>query len=377
MYIHEREHWTDFSWDHGRITTLAAGVRFAQGRLLGRMEALGFPLRDEALLRARSLDVVKSSEIEGEKLDESQVRSSIARKMGIAAGGLVASSRFVDGVVDILLDATRNHRKPITVRRLFAWHRKLFPGGKSGLYRIEVGTWRSSRMQVVSGGIGHEKVHYEAPAPQRVPGEMAAFLDWLRTPGEDEPIVRAAIAHLWFVTIHPFDDGNGRIARTLTDYVLAQADDTPLRFYSISNQIMAERDDYYRILEATQHGDGDINAYLEWFIGCVGRAVAAAQENLGGILAKAEFFRVHPDTGFNARQRKILNMLFDGFKGNLTSGKWAKICKCSVDTALNDATNLVRRGILARGDGGGRSTNYVLVRVDSKITCSSRGGAGR
>jgi Fic family protein len=372
MYLHEQANWTAFGYDRECLSPIISSLRFAQGKLLGQMQALGFSPQTEAALETFSLDVLKSSEIEGEKFNPSQVRSSIARRLGIKSGGLIASNPHVDGVVEMVLDATQNHALPISKERLSTWHAKLFPTGKSGLYSIDTGSYRQSRMQVVSGGIGGEKIHYEAPAPERVPREMAVFLRWLNGEFNDDLLIKAAIAHLWFVTIHPFDDGNGRIARALTDYLLAQGDNLELRFYSMSNQIMRERDQYYRILAATQRSDGkDITPYLRWFLECLQRAVDHSQKMLEKILEKTRFWQENQETALNSRQKKMINLLFDHFEGNLSSGKWAKICKCSVDSALNDINDLIGKKILRKAKPGGRSTHYIFVKDNFRSSRSS------
>lgn len=362
-YIHERDDWPRFRWDEARIGTALAEIRHAQGRLIGRMEALGFDLRAEAVLRTLTEDVVKSSEIEGERLDRDQVRSSIARRLGMDIGGLVEADRHVEGVVEMMLDATRHYEHPLTVERLFDWHAALFPTGRSGMRWISVGDWRRDEegpMQVVSGPVDRERVHFEAPAARRLDAEIRAFLDWFNGGACVDEVLKAAIAHFWFVTIHPFDDGNGRIARAIADMALARSERSPQRFYSMSAQIRTERKAYYRILEKTQKGDLDITPWIEWFLACMGRAIAGTEEALGTVLHKARFWETHAGESFNDRQRDMLNRLFDGFEGKLTSSKWAKIEKCSQDTALRDIVDLVERGILCRDPAGGRSTSYSL-----------------
>lgn len=308
-----------------------------------------------------SLELVRSSEIEGERLNLDEVRSSIARRLGIETAGLVPVSRYVDGVVEMQLDATQNYDKPLTHDRLFGWHNVLFPTGMSGLYRIDVGKYRMGDMQVVSGAMGREKVHYQAPAAERVPAEMERFIAWVNDSEDDDAVLKAAIAHLWFVSIHPFDDGNGRITRALTDMLLARSENCNKRFYSISAEIKALQKEYYEVLERTQHGDGDITEWLLWFLGCFEKALDSTDDTLSSVMRKAEFWERYRDVSFNERQRKLLNMQFDGFFGKLTSGKWSKIAKCSSDTALNDINDLVSKGILRKASEGGRSTNYILV----------------
>lgn len=363
-YIHDREGWPAFAW---RVETLAdrlAAIRHRQGRLLGRMQGMGFNLRTEATLATLTEDVLKSSEIEGEILDKDQVRSSIARRLGIEIGGLIPTDRNVEGVVEMMLDATQAHDRPLTRDRLFDWHAALFPTGRSGMTRIVVGAWRnemSGPMQVVSGPIGREKVHYEAPAFDRLESEMDAFLAWFNAPTEVDPVLKAAIAHLWFVTIHPFDDGNGRIARAIADMALARSEDSTQRFYSMSAQIRLERDDYYAALEATQKAELDITAWLEWFLNCLDRAFDAAEIILGDVMRKARFWQAMAGQPFNDRQAKVVNRLLDGFDGRLNTSRWATLTRSSADTALRDITDLIERGILVKEPGGGRSTNYSLV----------------
>lgn len=363
-YIHQLPNWPKFQWDQKVLASPLAGLRHRQGRFVGRMEALGFPLRSEAMLQTLTQDVVKSSEIEGEILDPEQVRSSIARRLGIEIGALTPADRDVEGIVEMMLDATQKYSEPLTEERLFSWHAALFPTGRSGMHKIAVGAWRddsSGPMQVVSGAIGKEHVHYEAPPAAKLPGEMKAFLDWFETKDDTDPVLRAAIAHLWFVTIHPFDDGNGRIARAIADMALARSDHSPQRFYSMSAQIRQERNAYYDMLEATQKGDLDITPWLEWFFACLNRAFDGAEKTLADVFRKAEFWKKHAGAVFNDRQRDMLNRLLDGFEGKLTSSKYAAIEKVSPDTALRDMTDLVERGILTKDEGGGRSTSYSLV----------------
>lgn len=363
-HIHNLPDWPKFRWNQEGLAKQLAAVRHRQGRLIGRMQALGFPLRAEAVLTTLTEDVLKSSEIEGEILDRDQVRSSIARRLGLDAGALPPANRAVEGVVEMMLDATQKIKEPLTAERLFGWHAALFPTGRSGMSKIIVGAWRDDKsgpMQVVSGAIGHEKVHYEAPAAGKLPAEMKAFLDWFNGQGNTDPVIKAALAHLWFVTIHPFDDGNGRIARAVADMSLARSEDSPQRFYSMSAQIRAERKAYYDILEATQKGSLDITPWLEWFLACLDRAFDGAEKILAAVFQKAEFWRKHAGAPLNERQRDMLNRLLDGFEGNLTSSKWAAVEKCSPDTALRDISELVEHNILKKDEGGGRSTSYSLV----------------
>lgn len=363
-FIHERPEWPKFRWDHEGLADQLGSVRHRQGRLIGRMEALGFPMRGEAVLQTLTQDVLKSSEIEGEILDQHQVRSSIARRLGIDIGGLTPADRRVEGIVEMMLDATQNYRDPLTAERLFGWHAAMFPTGRSGMSRIIVGAWRDGRqgpMQVVSGATGRERVHFQAPAAKLLDREMRAFLDWFNGPETGDSVLKAAIAHLWFVTIHPFDDGNGRIARAISDMALARSEGSPQRFYSMSSQIRLERAAYYEILEATQKSGLDVTPWLQWFLACLDRAFDGAEEILASVLRKARFWEKQAGAGFNDRQRAMLNRLLGGFTGKLTSSKWAKLEKCSPDTALRDIDDLIRRGILRKDPAGGRSTSYSLV----------------
>ena len=344
---------------------MLAEIRNRQGRLLGRMESLGFRLQEEASLQTLTLDVLKSSEIEGELLDADQVRSSIARRLGMDIAGLVPVDRHVDGVVEMMLDATQQYQQPITRDRMFGWHAALFPTGRSGMHKIVVGAWRDNKkddpMQVVSGALGKQTVHFEAPESERLDTEMNQFINWFNEDDSMDAVIKAAIAHLWFVTIHPFDDGNGRIARAIADMQLARADGTPQRFYSMSAQIRKERKEYYDILEATQEGSLDITRWLTWFLQCLDRAITATDETLGGVLRKAKFWEKHAATVLNNRQRTMLNRLLDGFEGKLTTSKWAKIMKTSQDTALRDIQDLLEKGVLVKEKGGGRSTGYIFA----------------
>lgn len=362
-YIHERKGWPGLDWRPRALAEPLAAVRHRQGRLLGRMEALGFGLRAEAVLHALTEDVLKSSEIEGEILNRAKVRSSIARRLGIDIGALAPVDRHVEGIVEMMLDATQNYQAPLTDERLFAWHAALFPTGHSGMTKIVVGAWRDGSagpMQVVSGPIGRERVHYEAPAVSRLATEMRAFLDWFNGEAALDPVLKAAIAHLWFVTVHPFDDGNGRIARAIADMALARSEGSPLRFYSMSAQIRQERKDYYAILETTQKGGLDVTGWLRWFLGCLDRAFDGAEDILANVLRKARFWEAVAGQPFSERQRKVINRLLDGFDGKLTSSKWARLTKTSRDTALRDINDLVARGILVKDPAGGRSTSYTL-----------------
>ena len=366
VYIHERSGWPALDWDSGRISQQLAEVRHRQGRLIGRMEALGFQLRTEAVLDTLTEDVLKSSEIEGEKLDRDQVRSSIARRLGIDIAGVTTADRNVEDVVEMMLDATQHYDEPLTAQRLFDWHAALFPTGRSGMSRINVGAWRDDKkgpMQVVSGPIGKERVHYEAPVAARLRGEMKKFLVWFEKENSTDLVLKAGLAHLWFVTIHPFDDGNGRIARAIADMVLARSERSPQRFYSMSAQIQKERKSYYEILEATQKGDVDVTRWLEWFLVCLGRAFDRAETILAAVLSKARFWDRFAATEFNERQRSMINRLLNGFEGKLTSSKWAKLEKCSQDTALRDIEDLIKKGALTKDSAGGRSTSYSLAKI--------------
>lgn len=363
MYIHDLQDWPHFRWDKERLADSLAEVRHKQGRLTGHMEAIGFKLRQEAVLQTLTADVLKSSEIEGEVLDKAQVRSSVARHLGMDIGALKPADRHVEGIVEMTLDATRNYDKPLSEERLCAWHAALFPSGRSGMRAIRVGAWRDEStgpMQVVSGPIGKEHVHYEAPAAGRLSREMLVFLDWFNKPPEMDEVLKSGIAHLWFVTIHPFDDGNGRIARAIADMSLARSEKSPQRFYSMSEQIRQERNAYYEILEQTQKGTMDVTQWLIWFLSCMGRAIENAQSILATVLAKARLWERTRGVSLNERQIMALNRLLEGFEGKLTTSKYAKLAKCSQDTALRDILFFVEQGILVRSPAGGRSTSYAL-----------------
>ncbi len=363
LYIHDLDDWPRFRWDSARLSGLLASVRHRQGLLAGHMKALGFDARQEAALRTLTADVLKSSEIEGEKLDAKQVRSSLARRMGIELGGLKAADRNVEGVVEMMLDATRDYEKPLSAERLRGWQAALFPEGRSDLRRIRAGKWRDDKkgpMQVVSGPIGKERVHFEAVPAARIPKEMTAFLDWFNRKADMDEVLHAALAHLWFVTIHPFDDCNGRVARAIADMDLARSEKIEQRFYSMSTQIRQERDDYYEALETAQKGSMDVTAWMEWFLGCLGRAIDGASVTLSDVLTKARFWESVRGTALNARQTLVLNRLLDGFDGKLTTSKYAKLAKCSADTALRDIQALVERGVMICGPEKGRSTSYTL-----------------
>jgi Fic family protein len=366
VYVWALPQWPGWTWDEGRIAKPLAMARHRQGLLLGRMQALGFQLRAEATLTTLTEDVLKTSEIEGERLDARQVRSSIARRLGMDVAGVVPADRDVEGVVEMMLDATQNFDRRLTRQRLFDWHAALFPTGRSGMRRIVVGAWRDDRegpMQVVSGPVGREKVHFVAPPADRLDREVAAFLHWFNRAPPSDPVLASGLAHLWFVTIHPFADGNGRVARAVADMALARSEKSAQRFYSMSSQIRLERNDYYDVLERTQKGTLDVTAWLEWFLSCFDRAVESAQELLDSTLRKARFWEAHAGQDLSERQRRLINRLLDGFEGKLTTGKWATLGKCSQDTAYRDILDLVARGILKKGPGSGRSTSYALTDI--------------
>jgi Fic family protein len=363
MYIHELTDWPRFRWSMETLAEPLASVRHRQGRLIGHMEALGFNFQQEAVLQTLTADVLKSSEIEGEKLDAEQVRSSIARRLGLDIGALKPADCNVEGVVEMMLDATRHHNQPLTAERLFAWHASLFPTGRSGMTKIRAGTWREDStgpMQVVSGPMGQEHVHFEAPRADRVAGEMKSFLDWFEAGQAVDPVLKAGVAHLWFVTIHPFDDGNGRIARAIADMALARSENSPQKFYSMSAQIRQERNAFYDVLEHTQKGTLDVTPWMEWFLGCLGRAIDEAGATLSAVLGKARFWERIKGVQLNDRQQLVINRLLDGFEGKLTSSKYAKLAKCSQDSAHRDILALVDHGVLVRNPEGGRSTSYSL-----------------
>jgi Fic family protein len=367
-YIHEKPGWPHFTWDGQALAAALAEVRYKQGRLLGKMEALGFDLRAEATLTVLTSDVVKSSAIEDEMLNPGEVRSSIARRLGLDVAGLPKAGRDVEGIVEMMLDATRNFDSPLTKPRLLGWHASLFPTDRSAMERITVGGWRTKefgKMQVVSGPVGNEFVHFEAPDADRLESEMNAFLEWFNAPSKADPVVKAGIAHLWFVTIHPFTDGNGRTARAIADMALARADGTKERFYSMSSQIEADRKEYYLRLESAQRGDVNITSWLAWFLQCLDRAIDSANQTLAAVLYKARLWQRINDRPVNDRQRLVINRMLDGFKGFLSTSKYAKLAKCSTDTALRDIRELVDRGILVQNRAGGRSTSYKLADLPS------------
>lgn len=362
-YIHQHPNWQLFQWDWETVALPLGEVRHRQGILLGRIASLGFDANQELTVNTLTNSVVSSSRIEGEILDAEQVRSSVARQLGIDVGGLMRSDRSVDGVVRMTLDATENRDEPLTADRLFAWHRALFPTGFNNMGRIAVGKWRDDAtgpMRVVSGPIGRQRVHFEAPAAAILDRETAAFIHWFNRPDATDKVIRAAVTHLWFVTIHPFDDGNGRIARALTDMMLARSDGASLRSYSMSEQIMNERNAYYLALERAQRGSPDITDWMTWFLACLNRSIATSEKKLNAVLAKASFWQAHQRMRFNTRQRNMVNRLLDGFDANLTTSRWARMTKCSHDTALRDITDLIDKNILLRNPGGGRRTSYRL-----------------
>ena len=362
-YLHELPDWPNFRWDRTALAEKLARVRHEQGRLIGRLEGLGFSFQQEAVLATLTEDVLKSSEIEGEIFDRGLVRSSVARRLGIDASGPRSKDGHLEGVVEMMLDATRNYTEALTAERLFGWHATMFPTGRSGMSRIRVGLWRDDAkgpMQVVSGPVGRERVHYQSPAAERLDGEVGRFLEWLNSEAETDWVAKAAIAHLWFVTIHPLEDGNGRIARAIADLALARSEGSPQRFYSMSGRIRQEREAYYNILEQTQRGSMDITLWMEWFLDCLGRAIEEAQDTLASVLRKARFWESIAVIKLNERQRKVLGLLLDDFEGKLTTSKWARLTKCSQDTAARDIAYLMEHRVLVRNPGGGRSTSYAL-----------------
>jgi len=359
MYIHQKKDWPKFTWNATIITPLLGKVRHRQGKILGMMQGLGFHMREETVLNTLTLDVLKSSEIEGELLNPEQVRSSIARRLGIAIAGAVPAERHVEGVVEMLLDATQHYDTPLSTDRLFGWQAALFPTGHSGMYKIKTAAYREDTIQVTSGPMGKERVHFEAPSADKIPQEMDAFLAWFNTNEDQDPVLKAAFAHLWFVTLHPFEDGNGRIARAIADLQLARADQSKQRFYSMSAQIQAERNSYYDLLEATQKGDLDITPWLHWFLECLLHSMTQTDTTIALTLKRAQFWERHRGTDFNSRQHKILQLLLDDFFGKLTVSKYAKITKVSSDTSLRDIQDLMGKGILEQV-GSGRGTFYVM-----------------
>ena len=360
-YIYQHQNWTEFTWEDSAINLVFGEVRHLQGKIAGLMSSVGFALQKEANLNTLTLDVVKSSEIEGEKLNYEQVRSSIARRLGMDVAGVATSDRYVEGVVEMMLDASHNYLQPLTDDRLFGWHSVLFPTGRSGMHKIEVGSYRTGEMQIVSEAMAKEKIHYEAVPAQLVQEEMRECLAWFNDDTKIDLVLKAAIAHFWFIIIHPFDDGNGRIARAISDMLLARADASAERYYSMSGQILVERKRYYEVLQKTQHSTGDITQWLEWFLNCLKSALQETELTLQKVMQKASFWKTHEHAPINERQRLMLNKLLDGFEGKLKSSKWAKITKCSPDTALRDIKDLIDKGMLQQEKQGGRSTNYELL----------------
>jgi len=361
MYIYQLENWPDFFWDQKLINDQLLQLRYQQGTLIGGMKSIGFHVLEEAILDTLTQDVVKTSEIEGEILDQSLVRSSVARHLGMEIAGLDTINRNIDGVVEMMLNATQRFDQPLTKERLLAWHTLLFPEGRSGFSKINVGAWRSGPVEVVSGYRRREIIHYEAPPSEKVNDEMDAFLDWLNNKDQMDLVLKAALAHFWFVTIHPFDDGNGRIARAIADYLLARSENSSQRFYSLSAQIQKDRKYYYTILEGTQKGNLDITMWIKWFVGCLHRAIIDAISTFNGILYKTHFWEGLAEVSLNERQRIIINLMLSNFEGKLTTSKWAKLTKCSQDTAYRDILDLMDNGILIKNQEGGRSTSYSLV----------------
>lgn len=369
-YIWQDPNWPNWQYDLNTLNSPLAAIRHAQGRLLGKMESLGFQLRDETWLQTLTQDVLKTSQIENLQLDSEQVRSSLAQKLGLDVATLPRIDRHVEGIVEIMIDATRNYAAPLTAERLFGWHGALFPTGRSGLSAIRVATWRddaNGAMQVISGPIGREKVHYIAPPAERLAAEIQQFLTWFEQATELDPVLKAGLAHLWLVTLHPFDDGNGRIARAVGDMALARSEQLPQRFYSLSAQIQQQRNDYYAILERTQKGNMNVTAWLLWFLNSLQAAIAQAEQTIAVVLNKARTWEKLSNIALNPRQIKVLNKMLDGFEGNLTTSKWAKLAKCSQDTAHRDILKLIELKVLAKADSSGRSTHYRLVVTADKM----------
>lgn len=359
-YIYQYTNWPNFTWNEQELQVILGKVRHLQGKLFGQMNALGFSIKAEALLSTLTIDVLKSSEIEGEKLNYDQVRSSIAKRLGLDYNDTIYPSRDVEGVVEMMLDATQKYNTPLDEERLFNWHAALFPTGRSGMYKIDTACYRTGEMQIVSGAIGKEIVHFHAPPPEDMKKEMDTFLNWFNNDLKLDLVVKSAVAHFWFIIIHPFDDGNGRIARAISDLLLARSEDSTFRFYSLSSQILLERKVYYKILQKIQYSNGDITEWINWFLNCLYRALLSTEESMKKVLRKAEFWDKNKETMLNSRQRLMLNKLLDGFEGKLKTSKWAKIAKCSQDTALRDIKDLIDKEILKQEESGGRSTNYEL-----------------
>ena len=365
MVIYRNSKWPQFTWDHEQVLARLSKVKLSQGLLLGEMGTLGFRLREEAVLDVLTQDVLKSSEIEGKILDLAEVRSSIARHLGLETGGRIRATRGVDGIVEMMLDATQNHKKRLTKQRILGWHASLFPTGYSGMYKIKAAQFRDDKkgpMQVLSGALGKEKIHYQAPPAECLKSEMSRFLDWYNAQDETDGVLKAALAHLYFITLHPFDDGNGRIARALTDSLLARVENASQRFYSMSAQIRKERSGYYDILERTQKGSLHITGWMLWFLDCLARAIENTKETLAAVLNKALFWRKFSGITLSERQKKIINKLLNGFEGKLTSSKWAKLCNVSQDSANRDILDLVEKDILKK-EGSGRGTHYILRKL--------------
>ena len=371
-YIYQYKQWPNFTWDEKQVGNILGKVRHLQGKIFGQMSNIGFTLKEETYLSTLTLDVLKTSEIEGEILNYEQVRSSIAQKLGIKTSEIVHVGRDVEGVVEMMLDATRNYDKTLTNERLFGWHASLFPTGYSGMHKIEIGCYRKGEMQVVSGPMGKEKVHFQAPHHDKVQKEMNALLDWINNEKEIDLVIKSAIVHFWFIIIHPFDDGNGRIARGLTDLLLAKSEQSSLRFYSLSNQILTEKKTYYSILQKVQHSSGDITEWVDWFLNCLYRSLQSTETTLKKVFNKSDFWEQHQETELNSRQRKMINKLLEGFEGKLKSSKWAEITKSSTDTALRDIKDLISKGILRQETSGGRSTNYELIKKPGANTVYSK-----
>ncbi|MCL1984666.1 MAG: DUF4172 domain-containing protein [Methanomassiliicoccaceae archaeon] len=362
-YIHQYENWTDLRWDHAAVTASLGEARLLQGKVIGQIRSLGFSSKEEKNLEMLTSDVLNSFMVEGEKLNGEEVRSSVARHLGMNTAGLISASRYTDGIVGMMLDATQKYRDPLTEERLFEWHASLFPTGYSGMNKITVAQYRTEEMKVVSGAIGKERIHYEAVPAKDVRTEMDRFLSWFNSDKVIvDPVLRSAIAHLWFVVIHPFDDGNGRIARAISDMFLARSENSAERFYSLSKQILAERNEYYDVLKRAQRGSGDITEWMLWFLNSFKRALQETEDGMKNILLKAAFWERHKDVDFNERQRLMINMVFDGSAERITSTKWAKITKCSSDTALRDISDLIGKKILVKGEAEGRSADYKFVR---------------
>ncbi len=366
-YIYQKSDWPKFYWNSDKLLNLLSEVRILQGKLLGYMKSLGFELREEANFETLTIDIIKTTEIEGEILDKEQVRSSLAKRLGIEIPNMIYSERHVDGVVDMMLDAISDYNEPLTRERLNNWHSSLFPIGRSGMHKIIVGNLRDDSngpMQVVSGAMGKERVHYQAPNAEELDEELNQFIEWLNNFNEIDPVIKTGIAHLWFITLHPYEDGNGRIARAITDMLLTKADGIKQRFYSMSSQIRLERKEYYLKLEEAQKGDLDITAWLEWFMTCLKRAIESSSQILNKVLLKNKFWTKYSTLIKNDRQKVLLNKLLDGFEGKLNTSKWAKIAKCSTDTALRDIQDLLDKDILEKEVGGGRSTSYKLKELE-------------